>query len=299
MFLAPDWGSFHSFQHALLQTVDILEFVPGDEDIKRKLQEEFMRTGSRNPELEEGSPCKGQRKNGKPDLRLRENRRSLGPQNKDGSPEMRFKINKEKLGNKVPVAASQTSNHAPRSSYTAGPVKRDGTPDMRYAVNKLLPPLILIAGMEEAYYHSNHPIVLIQKGPVKKDGTPNMGYAVNNQSASPSLYSTYGGSSLSQLSLYSTHGSGPVKKDGAPDMKYAVKKQSASPSPHSNYGGSSLSQLSLPYSDHASGPVKKDGTPDMRYAVNRLSQVTLLGGQATVLDNLQEEVSLDQVPLDD
>ena len=52
-------------------------------------------------------------------------------------------------------------------------------------------------------------------------------------------------------------------------------------------------------SSYAAGHVKKDGTPDMRYAVNKLSQVTLLGGQATVLDNLQEEVSLDQVPLVD
>ena len=167
MFLAPDRGSFHSFQHALLETGDIPEFVPGqcdsEEDIKRKLQEEFLRTEPRNPELEEVSSRRGQRKNGKPELRLRENRRALGLQNKDGSPEMRFKINKEKLGNKVPVAASQTSNHAPRSSYTAGPVKRDGTPDMRYTVNKVsLPSLLLIAVMEEAHYHSNHSIVLIQ-----------------------------------------------------------------------------------------------------------------------------------------
>ena len=135
MFLAPDRGSFHSFQHALLQTVDILEFVPGDEDIKRKLQEEFPRTEPRNPEFAEVSPRRGLRKNGKPDLRLRENRRSLGLQNKDGSPDMRFKINKEKFGNKVSVASSQTSNPASRSSYTAGPVKGDGTPDMRFKAN--------------------------------------------------------------------------------------------------------------------------------------------------------------------
>ena len=231
MFLASDRGPFYSLHHARLQTNDIPEFVPrqydSEEDIKRKLQEEFLRTEPRNPELEEVSPRRGQRKNGKPELRLRENRRALGLQNKDGSPDMRFKINKEKFGDKVSVTSSQTSNPAPRLSYTAGPVKRDGTPDMRYAVNKLLPPLILIAGMEEAYYHSNHPIVLIQKGPVKKDGTPNMGYAVNNQSASPSLYSNFRGSSLSQLSLpYSAHASGLVKKDGTPDMRYAVNKLS-------------------------------------------------------------------------
>ena len=140
MFLAPDRGPFYSLHHARLQTNDIPEFVPrqydSEEDIKRKLQEEFPRTEPRNPEFAEVSPRRGLRKNGKPDLRLRENRRSLGLQNKDGSPDMRFKINKEKFGNKVSVASSQTSNPASRSSYTAGPVKGDGTPDMRFKANR-------------------------------------------------------------------------------------------------------------------------------------------------------------------
>ena len=101
MFLAPDMGSFDSLQHARLQTGDIPEFVPGqydsEEDIKRKLRDEFPRTEPRNPELEQVFPRRGQRKNGKPDMRLRENRRAFGLQNKDGSPDMRFKINKEKI----------------------------------------------------------------------------------------------------------------------------------------------------------------------------------------------------------
>ena len=137
--MAPDRGSFDSLQHAGLQTGDIPEFVPGQydseykEDIKKKLQEELLRTEPRNSELEEVSPRMGQRKNGMPDMRLRENRRGLGLQNKDGSPDMRFKINKEKFGNKVyRVSSSQTSNPASRSSYTASLVKRDGTPDMRF-----------------------------------------------------------------------------------------------------------------------------------------------------------------------
>ena len=56
MFLAPDRGSLDSLQHAPLQTGDILGFVPGqddsEEDIMGKLQEEFLRTESRNPRLE-------------------------------------------------------------------------------------------------------------------------------------------------------------------------------------------------------------------------------------------------------
>ena len=102
---ATDGGSFDSLQHALRQTGDIPEFVPqlydSEEDIKRRLLEELLQAEPRNPELEEVSPRRGQRKNGKPDLRLKENRGSLGRQKKDGSPDMRFKINKEKFGHKT------------------------------------------------------------------------------------------------------------------------------------------------------------------------------------------------------
>ena len=80
MFLVPDRGSFDSLHHALLQTDDIPEFVPGqynsEEDIMGKPQEEFPRTEPRNPKLEDVSPRMGQRKNGMPDMRLKENRRA-------------------------------------------------------------------------------------------------------------------------------------------------------------------------------------------------------------------------------
>ena len=214
MFLAPDRESFDSLHHALLQTDDIPEFVPGqhdsEEDILRKLQEEL--------ELGEVSPPMGQRKNGMPDMRFRENRRALGLQNKDGLPDMRFKINKEIFGNKVSVASSQTSNPAPRSSYTAGPVKKDGTTDMRYAVNKLS------SGYSSRWSNyssrsSSRGSVLGSGscGPLKSDGTPDMRYAANR--------SAYSSSDTSYSSRSSSSSRGPLKKDGTPDVRFKANQR--------------------------------------------------------------------------
>ena len=370
---ATDRGSFDSLQHALRQTGDIPEFVPqqndSEEDIKRKLLEEFLQTEPRHPELEVISPRRGQRKNGKPDLRFKENRRSLGLQKKDGSPDMRFKINKEEFGNRtseekvarktkkgvsdknvndqggrplkkdgtpdrrfkvnkeaVTQASSQKSLKSLRESTPSfGPVKKDGTPDMRFKVNKSpqatipssgsVPPPVKRDGTPDMRFKVNkstqespsmasplkrdgtpdmrfsvnkqpsNPVASSQAsnpaprssytaGPVKRDGTPDMRYAVNKQSAS-TLYSSYGGSSLSQLSSYSTP-SGPVKRDGTPDMRYAVNKSSSGSlssgysSGGSSYSSSSSSRGSV-FGSGSCGPLKSDGTPDMRYAANRSS----------------------------
>ena len=133
MFLAPDRGSFHSFQQARFETGDIPEFVPGQSDSYEEFLQhmhallkigdipEFVDPGQYDSEDEEVSPCRYQRKNGLPDMRFRDNRRALGKLNKDGSPDMRFKINKEKFGKKA--------------SSCRGPLKKDGTPDMRFKDN--------------------------------------------------------------------------------------------------------------------------------------------------------------------
>ena len=296
-----DRSSFDSLEQALFQSGHTQGFEPQhydyEEDIKRKLLEEFLRTAEpRRPELEEVSPQRSQRKNGTPDLRFKENRRSLGLQRKDGLPDMRFKINKEEFGklssqakatslksqkgvihdhtgrplkkdgtpdrrfkvNKEALALPSSQKSSPRESTPrSGPVKKDGTPDMRFAVNKTP------TGGKSSPVTKTHSSGSVAT-PVKRDGTPDMRFAVNKQSSSQ-VTSSQTSSPVPQ----SSYTRGPVKKDGTPDMRYAVNKQSASPSPSSSYGGSPPSLLSS-YSS-ASGPVKRDGTPDMRYAVNKSS----------------------------
>ena len=304
-----DRGSLDSLQHALRQTGDTPEFVPrqydSEEDIKRKLLEEFLGTEPGNPELKEDSPRRGQRKNGQPDLRLKENRRSLGLEKKDGSPDMRFKVNKEEFGNKTsqkkvtrktqkgvsdtnvhdqggkplkkdgtpdrrfkvnkesvtqPSSKKSSKTSTRESTPSSGPVKKDGTPDMRFKVNKSPKGEI--------------PSPSSVASPVKRDGTPDMRFAVNKQSSS-----LVASSQTSTPAPRSSYTAGPLKRDGTPDMRYAVNKQSPSPSPSTTNQGSSLSQLSS-YST-PSGPVKKDGTPDMRYAVNKSSSGSVSSGYSS------------------
>jgi len=289
---ATDRGSFDSLQDALFQTDDI--------------PEEFQPTEPSNPDLEV-SPRTGRRKNGKPDLRLKENRRSLGLKKKDGSPDMRFKINKEQRPLKkdgtpdrrfkvnkdaVTQASSQkSSKSSPKESTpSSGPVKKDGTPDMRFKVNKSPQAKIPSSGsVSSPVKRDGTPDMRFKvnksaqakipssgsvASPLKRDGTPDMRFSVNKQSSNPVV-----SSQTSNPAPRSSYTAGPVKRDGTPDMRYAVNKQSASPSPYSSYGGSTLSQLSS-YST-PSGPVKRDGTPDMRYAVNKTSSGSLSSGYSS------------------
>ena len=302
---ATDRESFDSLQHALDQTGDIPEFVPrqydSEEDIKRKLLEEFLRTEPRNPELEEVSPPRGQRKSGKPDLRFKENRRSLGLQKKDGSPDMRFKINKEEFGTKTSqekvTRKTQKGDSGTNVSHQGGrPLKKDGTPDRRFKVNKEAVTQASSQKTSKSSPRESTPYSCpvkkdgtpdmrfkVNKGPqakvpssgsvaspVKRDGTPDMRFSVNKQSSNNAVVS----SQTKNPAPRSSYTAGPVKRDGTPDMRYAINKQSASPSPYS-----SLSQLSS-YSS-PSGPVKRDGTPDMRYAVNKSSSGSLSSGYSS------------------
>ena len=203
------------------------------------------------------------KKDGTPDRRFKVNK---GPVKKDGTPDMRFAENKTPNGGK-----SSPVTKTPSSGSAATPVKRDGTPDMRFAVNKQSSSLVTSSETSSPGPQSSY-----TRGPVKKDGTPDMRYAVNKQSASPSPSSSYGGSSQSQLSSYSSP-SGPVKRDGTPDMRYAENKSSYGSPLSSGYssGGSSYSARSSSsgsvFGSSSCGPLKRDGTPDMRYAVNRSS----------------------------
>lgn len=278
---ASDMGSFDSLQDALFQTP---EFMPrqydSEEEINTKPPEEIQPN-------EEVSPPSGLRKNGQLDMRLKENRRSLGLKKKDGSLDMRFKINKKYSDTNVddrggrplkkdgtpdrrfkvnkeaitqPSSQNSSKSSKKESTPSSGPVKKDGTPDLRFKVNKSPKATIASSGSVAS--------------PLKRDGTPDMRFAVNKQSSSP-MASSQTRNSVPRPS----YTAGPVKKNGTPDMRYAVNKQSASPSPSSSYGGSSVSQLSS-YSTPR-GPLKRDGTPDLRYAVNKSLSGSLSSGYSS------------------
>ena len=260
-----DWRSSDSLEHALFQSGDHVpgfepQYFDNEADVKRKLLDEFLQNAeTRRPELEDDSPRRGQRKNGKRDMRFKENRRSLGLQKKDGSPDMRFKINKEEFGK-----LSQRKVTAPQSqkgvinNHDGRPLKKDGTPDRRFKVNKeaVAPP-----SSQKSSPRENTQI----PGRLKKDGTPDMRFAVNK---------TPTGEKSSPLTKTPSSGSvaTPLKRDGTPDLRFAVNKQS------SGLVASSQTSSQLQQSSYTRGPVKKDGTLDMRYAVNKQSAKTPSSG---------------------
>ena len=284
---ATDRGSFDSLQDTLDQTGDVPEFVPrqydSEEDIKRKLLEEFLQTEPRIPELEEVSPRRGQRKNGNPDLRFKENRRSLGLQKKDGSPDMRFKINREEFGNKTSqekvTRKTQKGDSDTNVNHLGGrPLKKDGTPDRRFKVNK---EAVRQASSQKSSKSSPRESTPYSC-PVKKDGTPDMRFKVNKgpqakvpssdsvaspvkRDGTPDMRFKVNKSSKAKIPLSGSVAS-PVKRDGTPDMRFSVNKQSSS-----NLAASSQRSNPAPRSSYAAGPVKRDGTPDMRYAINKQS----------------------------
>ena len=237
-------------------------------------------------DLTKQTPPWGISKNENPDLRLRENRRSLGLNKKDGSPDMRFRVNKHTLQKGVVATRKEgplkrdgtpdmrfrvnrdTSQKGVVAARKEGPLKRDGTPDMRFRVNKDTRQKGVVATRKEGPFKadgtpdmrfkvnkeafrrssSQKSASQVESVPLKRDGTPDMRFRVNKTTAakSPSPVSA----------------PGPVKQDGTPDMRFAVNKPSCrSASPQRS---SSVAQSSA-----YAGPVKRDGTPDMRYAVNK------------------------------
>ena len=289
-----------------VQATDQRESIPrvepwrgDDKEIERMLLQQLLDFQAEMPtlrstrnsddgvkELTKQTPPWGISKNENPDLRLRENRRSLGLNKKDGSPDMRFRVNKDTLQKGVVATRKEgplkrdgtpdmrfrvnkdTSQKGVVAARKEGPLKRDGTPDMRFRVNKDTRQKGVVATRKEGPFKtdgtpdmrfkvnkeafkgssSQNSASQVETVPLKRDGTPDMRFRVNKTTAakSPSPVSA----------------SGPVKQDGTPDMRFAVNKPSCrSASPQTS---SSVAQSSA-----YAGPLKRDGTPDMRYAVNK------------------------------
>ena len=202
----------------------------------------------------------------KPDMRLKENRQSLGVQNMDESPDMRFNENRRSLGLQNVDGSPDMRFNDNRRSLALQNV--DGSPDMRFKINK-----------EKIgnFFNSQKGSVLVSSfcGPRKRDGTPDMRYAVNKSYYDNPLSLSYssGGESDNAWSSFSVEASscGPLKSDGTPDMRYAINKSYYN-SPlrqlGDSSGGESYNSMSS-LSASSCGPLKSDGTPDMRYAANK------------------------------
>ena len=223
------------------------------------------------------TPRRGQRKDGTPDMRFKENRRSLGLQNKDHSPDMRFKVNKRGLNPAVKKDGSadmrfKTNRQSLGRDDEGRPLTKAGTPDRRFKVTRDKEAMV-----QSSLKSDRTP----STGPVKKDGTPDMRYTINKDDKGRPL--TKAGTPdrrfkvtrdkeatvKSSLNSGSTLSTGPVKKDGTPDMRYTVNKDPNSLLTSSKTSRSASAQVNS--SSRVGGPLKKDGTPDMRYAVNKQS----------------------------
>ena len=223
------------------------------------------------------TPRRGQRKDGTPDMRFKENRRSLGLQNKDHSPDMRFKVNKRGLNPAVKKDGSadmrfKTNRQSLGRDDEGRPLTKAGTPDRRFKVTRDKEAMV-----QSSLKSDRTP----STGPVKKDGTPDMRYTINKDDKGRPL--TKAGTPdrrfkvtrdkeatvKSSLNSGSTLSTGPVKKDGTPDMRYTVNKHPNSLLTSSKTSRSASAQVNS--SSRVGGPLKKDGTPDMRYAVNKQS----------------------------
>ena len=223
------------------------------------------------------TPRRGQRKDGTPDMRFKENRRSLGLQNKDHSPDMRFKVNKRGLNPAVKKDGSadmrfKTNRQSLGRDEEGRPLTKAGTPDRRFKVTRDKEAMV-----QSSLKSDRTP----STGPVKKDGTPDMRYTINKDDKGRPL--TKAGTPdrrfkvtrnkeatvKSSLNSGSTLSTGPVKKDGTPDMRYTVNKHPNSLLTSSKTSRSASAQVNS--SSRVGGPLKKDGTPDMRYAVNKQS----------------------------
>ena len=223
------------------------------------------------------TPRRGQRKDGTPDMRFKENRRLLGLQNKDHSPDMRFKVNKRGLNPAVKKDGSadmrfKTNRQSLGRDDEGRPLTKAGTPDRRFKVTRDKEAMV-----QSSLKSDRTP----STGPVKKDGTPDMRYTINKDDKRRPL--TKAGTPdrrfkvtrdkeatvKSSLNSGSTLSTGPVKKDGTPDMRYTVNKHPNSLLTSSKTSRSASAQVNS--SSRVGGPLKKDGTPDMRYAVNKQS----------------------------
>ena len=135
------------FLRSLLQHPLIMKSIPCD-DLEDAIAEdptpEFLTSKLELPESQipaVQTPRRGQRQNGAPDMRFKENRRLLGLQNKDHSPDRRYKVNKR--GFNLPLKKDGTADMRSKinrqslgSDDEGRPLTKSGRPDRRFKVTR-------------------------------------------------------------------------------------------------------------------------------------------------------------------
>ena len=240
------------------------------------------------------------RKDGRPDMRLKENRLVYLAKgtNKNGSPDRRIGENRETVlmssrsGNEMWPDRNESVIDDASSVSSSEEKISDLSDDMSSVSSPFYPgpfPQDFLRDSEVTRMHR-----------LRKDGQPDMRCKENRK-----MYLEDGinknGKPDRRLRENSIEVPGPLKKDGTPDMRYKVnkdffgRKERKPESPHTpsnfqratgqlrkngapdkgNRGASESScaraiSFQLPSTPNCfAGPVKKDGTPDMRYNVNK------------------------------
>ena len=116
--------------------------LPKSDAIAKDPTPEFLTSKLELPESQipaVQTPRRGQRQNGAPDMRFKENRRLLGLQNKDHSPDRRYKVNKR--GFNLPLKKDGTADMRSKINRQSlgiddegRPLTKSGTPDRRFKV---------------------------------------------------------------------------------------------------------------------------------------------------------------------
>ena len=240
------------------------------------------------------------RKDGRPDMRLKENRRLYLAKgaNKNGSPDRRIGENRE------------TVLMSSRNGKEMWPDRNESVIDDASSVSsseeKISDFSDDMSSVSSPFYRGPFPqdclrdSEVTRKHRLRKDGQPDMRCKENRK-----MYLEDGinknGKPDRRLRENSIEVPGPLKKDGTPDMRYKVnkdffgRKERKPESPHTpsnfqratgqlrkngaqdkgNRGALESScaraiSFQLPSTPSGfAGPVKKDGTPDMRYNVNK------------------------------
>ena len=240
------------------------------------------------------------RKDGRPDMRLKENRRFYLAKgtNKNGSPDRRIGENRE------------TVLMSSRNGKEMWPDRNESVIDDASSVSsseeKISDFSDDMSSVSSPFYRGPFPqdclrdSEVTRKHRLRKDGQPDMRCKENRK-----MYLEDGinknGKPDRRLRENSIEVPGPLKKDGTPDMRYKVnkdffgRKERKPESPHTpsnfqratgqlrkngaqdkgNRGALESScaraiSFQLPSTPSGfAGPVKKDGTPDMRYNVNK------------------------------
>ena len=205
------------------------------------------------------------RKDGRPDMRFKENRELLlaKGKNKNGRPDNRFRESIEKATD--PLKRNSTSD----MSYRDDVEGLDDSSSHHFSEDSfLLDDYDNFSSVSGPDYRSCLPQDSLDDGyqlrdtRLRKDGQPDMRFKENRE-----LYLEEGtnrnGSPDKRLKEKRAHVQGPLKKNGTPDMRYKVNREA-----FSQKGG----MAEFPFTSaerQRLGPMKKNGTPDMRFKVNQ------------------------------